>query len=122
MASAGLDATKTIPLDLEGQLDLEFNSERLALVARGNTAVLTLPSVRCGWNIYRSLPGSRLIKRLVHQIETFAEMDLRLDVAIGTRVLVSAGAGHPPSRFLRTLGLPPVKVHWSGLAWSLMRL
>lgn len=112
----------TTPLALEGQLDLAFNADKLALVGTGNEAVLTLPSVACGWRLYRSLPGPSLGARLAHCIEALTAVDLRVDVVVAGRVLLSAGARHAPSRLFRALGLPPVKVHWGGLARSLLRL
>ena len=110
-----------LPLDLDGRLDLEFNSERLALVARGKTAILTLPAVRCGWKIYRSLPGPLLGAKPARLIEALVATDLQVNVAVGGRVLLSAGAGHTPSRLMRLLGLPPVTVHWGDLARSLLQ-
>jgi hypothetical protein len=122
MPGAGPGKAMTIPLALEGRLDLAFNAERLELVGIADAAVLTLPSLSCGWRIYRSLSASPLGSRLVHCIEALVAMDLRVDVVVSGRVVLSAGARRAPSRLFRALALPPVKIHWGGLARSLLKL
>jgi len=122
MASVGLDEAMCLQLELEGRLDMAFNAERLELVTSGAMAVLMVPTVTCGWRIYRSLPRSLISSRFARVVETLVAMDLRVNVAIGSRLLISAGSGQTPSRFLPALGLPPVKIHWGGCAHSLLEI
>ena len=106
-------------LELEGQLQLEFNEELLRVEARGGDAVITLPSPGCGLRIYRTFPpaGARTISRA---IAVLADVGITIRICVGSMTLISAGPGQRPSLVLRALGLPPVKMHWAALLRSLL--
>jgi hypothetical protein len=122
MPRAGLAGVMTYPLELEGQLYLMFNDDILTLSAAGDTAVLTLPSFRCALAIYQGLPSMAHGAQPNHGVEALVVTGLRLNIAIGSHVLFSAGAGCRPSRLLQRLGFPPVRLHWAALLRSLLPL
>ena len=106
-------------LELEGNLQLELNGERLALETQGRTAVMTVPSLRCGWRIFRALPRGMVPWTSSRVFAHWSQTGLALRVCVRHRTVMSAGDEKKPSRFLRALGLPPLAMHWTAVLRSL---
>ena len=91
------------PLQIEADLDLEIDGERVRVGSDGQRLLVDLPSVRAARGLVGPLGQNEGAVAFVHAALT--EADVTAEVRLGGETLARLGAGTRPSRLAKYLGL-----------------